>query len=231
MLDGLFDIARPTARCTSASSPISPRSASIFGFDETAFARIRARHVIDAAATPISCSKPIRRWDYERLRRQYRRLVAENHPDRLIARGVPEEFVRIANDRLAAINAAWDKIERRTGAGMTRARVEDRPSPNHGERTGGPIDILLLHYTGMPDDEQALAWLCNPKSKVSSHYFVHADGRVLAARAGGAAAPGMPARRSGAARRTSTPARSESRSPMPAIPAACRTIPTRRSKR
>ena len=54
-----------------------------------------------------------RSWDYERLRRQYRRLVVENHPDRLIARGVPEEFIRIANDRLAAINAAWDKIERR----------------------------------------------------------------------------------------------------------------------
>ena len=63
---------------------------------------------------------------------------------------------------------------------MTRLVVEHRPSPNHGERTGGPVDILLLHYTGMPDDEQALGWLCNPRSKVSSHYFVHADGRVLA---------------------------------------------------
>jgi N-acetylmuramoyl-L-alanine amidase len=58
-------------------------------------------------------------------------------------------------------------------------RVEDFPSPNHGERVSGPIDILLLHYTGMPDDAQALAWLRNPQSKVSSHYFVHADGRVL----------------------------------------------------
>lgn len=57
--------------------------------------------------------------------------------------------------------------------------VEQLPSPNHGERTSGPTDILLLHYTGMPDDDQALAWLCNPASQVSSHYFVHADGRVL----------------------------------------------------
>jgi N-acetylmuramoyl-L-alanine amidase len=58
--------------------------------------------------------------------------------------------------------------------------VEQRPSPNHGERQGGPPDMLLLHYTGMPDDDQALAWLCDPASQVSSHYFVHADGRVLA---------------------------------------------------
>ncbi len=53
------------------------------------------------------------------------------------------------------------------------------PSPNHGPRTDGPIDILLLHYTGMPDHDQALAWLCDPESGVSAHYVVHEDGRVL----------------------------------------------------
>lgn len=58
-------------------------------------------------------------------------------------------------------------------------RVEHRPSPNHGERASGPTDILLLHYTGMPDHEQALAWLCDARSQVSCHYFVHTDGRVL----------------------------------------------------
>ena len=60
-----------------------------------------------------------------------------------------------------------------------RLAIAECPSPNHGERASGPTDILLLHYTGMPDHEQALAWLCNPESKVSSHYFVHEDGRVL----------------------------------------------------
>ena len=61
---------------------------------------------------------------------------------------------------------------------MTAFSLEARSSPNHGERYG-PIDVLLLHYTGMPDHKQALAWLCNPDSKVSSHYFVHTDGRVV----------------------------------------------------
>ncbi len=63
---------------------------------------------------------------------------------------------------------------------MTGLAIAHHPSPNHGDRAGRPVDILLLHYTGMPDDEQALAWLCDPRSQVSSHYFVHADGRVLA---------------------------------------------------
>jgi N-acetylmuramoyl-L-alanine amidase len=62
---------------------------------------------------------------------------------------------------------------------MRKPEVEPQPSPNHGARTDGPVDILLLHYTGMPDAEQSLAWLCNPDSNVSAHYFVFENGRVL----------------------------------------------------
>ncbi len=63
---------------------------------------------------------------------------------------------------------------------MSALQVEERLSPNHGERTDEPVDILLLHYTGMPDDVQALNWLCDPKAQVSAHYFVHQDGGVVA---------------------------------------------------
>ena len=58
-------------------------------------------------------------------------------------------------------------------------RSSPAPPPTTATATAAPIDILLLHYTGMPDHDQALAWLCNPQSQVSSHYFVHEDGRVL----------------------------------------------------
>ncbi|SMC59465.1 N-acetylmuramoyl-L-alanine amidase [Rhizobium sp. RU36D] len=54
------------------------------------------------------------------------------------------------------------------------------PSPNHGARADGCApDIILLHYTGMATELGALAWLCNPESQVSCHYFVHEDGRVV----------------------------------------------------
>lgn len=53
-------------------------------------------------------------------------------------------------------------------------------SPNFGPRPDGAnVDLLILHYTGMPHDDQALAWLQNPQSQVSCHYFVHQDGRIL----------------------------------------------------
>jgi len=55
-----------------------------------------------------------------------------------------------------------------------------RPSPNNGPRAAGvPVDILLLHYTGMPSAEGALEWLVSPQSQVSAHYFIFEDGHVV----------------------------------------------------
>jgi N-acetylmuramoyl-L-alanine amidase len=58
--------------------------------------------------------------------------------------------------------------------------AEVRPSPNHGERKGNQRpDMILLHYTGMPDARGALERLCSPGSDVSAHYLVLEDGRVI----------------------------------------------------
>lgn len=52
-------------------------------------------------------------------------------------------------------------------------------SPNHGERKPVPVDILLLHYTGMATTDAALERLCDPAAEVSSHYLVREDGTIL----------------------------------------------------
>jgi N-acetylmuramoyl-L-alanine amidase len=52
-------------------------------------------------------------------------------------------------------------------------------SPNFDARPG-PVDILVLHYTGMQSAAAALARLCDPAAKVSSHYLVEEDGTVHA---------------------------------------------------
>ena len=56
---------------------------------------------------------------------------------------------------------------------------EVRRAVNFNERRVDAIDMLVLHYTGMPDGEQALNWLCVEESQVSCHYLVHEDGRVV----------------------------------------------------
>ncbi len=54
------------------------------------------------------------------------------------------------------------------------------PSPNFDERKDGRApDMILLHYTGMQSGEAALRRLCAPDSKVSAHYVVFEDGRIV----------------------------------------------------
>ena len=58
--------------------------------------------------------------------------------------------------------------------------MEYRPSPNHDERpVGAIIDMLVLHYTGMESAEAAIDRLCDPQAKVSAHYVIHEDGRIV----------------------------------------------------
>jgi N-acetylmuramoyl-L-alanine amidase len=56
----------------------------------------------------------------------------------------------------------------------------DRPSPNHDSRNGAPVDILVLHYTGLKTADEALARLCDPAAKVSAHYTIDRDGTIYA---------------------------------------------------
>jgi len=58
--------------------------------------------------------------------------------------------------------------------------AEVRESPNHGERRGdSKLDMILLHYTGMPNAEDAVAKLCTRGTEVSAHYVVMEDGYVI----------------------------------------------------
>jgi DnaJ like chaperone protein len=51
----------------------------------------------------------------EELKSHYRRMVADNHPDKLMARGVPKEFIAIATEKVAAINEAYGEIAKERG--------------------------------------------------------------------------------------------------------------------
>jgi len=54
------------------------------------------------------------------------------------------------------------------------------PSPNFGERRNGRLpDMILLHYTGMENADEALTRLCDPDSEVSAHYVVLEDGDII----------------------------------------------------
>jgi N-acetylmuramoyl-L-alanine amidase len=62
---------------------------------------------------------------------------------------------------------------------MTKIMVRSHPSPNHGpRRDGASIDMVVIHYTEMPDALSALGRLCDPQSQVSAHYLIDQGGQV-----------------------------------------------------
>ena len=65
----------------------------------------------------------------------------------------------------------------KSSAGLTE--VQHRASPNFDSRpTDTPVDMLVLHYTGMENGEAALDRLCDAKAKVSAHYVIDEDGAI-----------------------------------------------------
>lgn len=115
VLEGLFHIAKADDMIHPAEEDYLSAVAGYFGISETEFRYIRARHVLDPKRNPYDVLEISPKVNDDELKRHYRRLVVENHPDKLIARGVPSEFVEIANQKLAAINEAYDEIRKERG--------------------------------------------------------------------------------------------------------------------
>jgi DnaJ like chaperone protein len=115
LLDALFHIAK-------ADKVMHPREleflrsvAEIFNFNEAEFERIRAGHLGADAADPYTVLGVDHNAEEADIRAAWRKLIRENHPDSLIAQGMPQDFIDVANDKMAAINGAWDAVRRQRG--------------------------------------------------------------------------------------------------------------------
>lgn len=108
-------IARADGDLEAAETAYLRAVADIFGLDRAAFERVTAiRHGPDDA-NPYQVLGVPRTISDGDLKSAYRQLVRDNHPDRLVAQGMPEEFIAVANQKLAAINVAYDKVAAERG--------------------------------------------------------------------------------------------------------------------
>lgn len=111
VLDGLFFIASADGFVHQDELAYLKSVSDIFGFDDARFEQIAAQHVVlDAGIDPYVVLGLMPGADQAEVKRVYRTLVAEHHPDRLIAKGVPEELIDVATARMQAINQAYNKI-------------------------------------------------------------------------------------------------------------------------
>jgi DnaJ like chaperone protein len=113
LMEGLFHIATADGEYHPAEDAFLARVAEIFGMGQAGFRRIRSHWVEDAAPDPwtvlgVSPDAPM-----SEIRAAWKAEVRATHPDRMLARGVPEEAVKLAEHRLVAVNRAWEEISAR----------------------------------------------------------------------------------------------------------------------
>ncbi len=121
VLDGLFVIAAADGVVHEAEHGYLMEVARLFGISDQRFAQIEARHLVRP-------DDPYRVLGVERdagdaeVRRAWLALVAEHHPDKAVARGLPPEAIAIATERMAAINEAFERVRRERGLDAPASR-------------------------------------------------------------------------------------------------------------
>ena len=116
LLEGLFYIASADGVHHPLEEAFLEEVSDIFELDQRDFNAIKNRAIPGSAADPYMVLGVDPDDDLATIRKKWRQIVKETHPDRMIARGVPTEAVELATHRLASVNEAWEKItnERKT---------------------------------------------------------------------------------------------------------------------
>jgi len=118
VLSALFAIARADGAVNMAEHDFLSGVHRAFGLDQLSWDRARGaapRQPASDEPDPYGVLGVDRAADDDELRATWKKLMRENHPDSLMARGVPKEFIDRASDKVARINAAWDRIKRDRG--------------------------------------------------------------------------------------------------------------------
>jgi DnaJ like chaperone protein len=112
LIDALFHIAKADGKVSAEELDYLREVARIFGFEAADFARMRESHLGPDLGDPYNILGVTRAMDNAAIKAAYRKLVRDTHPDKLMAKGLPPEFLAMATERLAVVNAAYDRVSK-----------------------------------------------------------------------------------------------------------------------
>ncbi len=121
VLDGLFHIALADGIVTDDELEFLKTVGNIFGFSKREFKRIKIAHMGREGDDPYLILGIDEDVSDDELKRAYRRMAASNHPDRMAARGLPQELVGLANHKMAMVNKAYADIKRQRAESAAKA--------------------------------------------------------------------------------------------------------------
>lgn len=110
LMEGLFHIAMADGEFHPNEDVFLERVAEIFEMDPAKFQAIKTRFVPDAEPDPYTVLGIDPSASHEEARKAWRQLVRDTHPDAMIARGLPEEAVKMAEKKMIDVNKAWEVI-------------------------------------------------------------------------------------------------------------------------
>ena len=114
IIEALFSVALADGNFHPAEEKIILETAEVFGFTQDRYDRIRSLYVKELTheytVLGLRPGAP-----FSEVKKQYRKMASEYHPDKVIAKGMPQQFVELANKKFAEINQAYEKIKAHTG--------------------------------------------------------------------------------------------------------------------
>tara|TARA_B100001123_G_C15260039_1_gene1006248 strand:- start:133 stop:870 length:738 start_codon:yes stop_codon:yes gene_type:complete len=112
LLNNLFYIAEADGKISDDELIFLKTVSSIFKFDENTFQRIYQTRLNDITSDPYKVLGVKREDSDETIRKTWIKLTKEHHPDHLISKGMPPEFIEQATNEMSSINSAYDKIQK-----------------------------------------------------------------------------------------------------------------------
>jgi len=111
MIDILFRVSVADGQMGQQEEMLILEAARIFRFHPDAYQRIKSRYVDDFQKYYAILNSE-KTDSNEQIKKQYRKLVFEYHPDKIISKGLPEEFTKFANEKFREIQEAYEKIRK-----------------------------------------------------------------------------------------------------------------------